>query len=204
MGDCWTDLLLKCVDSTVEQINDQKGLPLPPCFPCDSIYFWCALTFHIFSQDFERRDLPGDEWMEVLQGIWQGLPPGDFPAYFFFKTDIAPDLRCLWASSAFRHSTFPDFGIGCHPLLVTGSSLLSAEAVISLLLYSVAHCHRDSTINSHCLALGIGPAGGRRRYNALLGQDPSCGPSSLMASYKHTAGPGAPTLGSIILALTPK
>ena len=121
----------------------------------------------------------------------------------FFKTDIAPDLRCLWASSAFRHSTFPDFGIGCQPLLVTGSSLLSAEAVISLLLYSVSH-HRDSTINSHCLALGIRPAGGRRRYNALLGQDPSCGPSSLMASYKHTAGPGAPTLGSIILALTPK
>merc|ERR1712032_1730298 len=50
-------------------------------------------------------------------------------------------FRSLWASFAFRHSSFPDFGnIGllascCHsPLVVTGSSLLSAQAVILLLL----------------------------------------------------------------------
>merc|ERR1712192_64765 len=49
-------------------------------------------------------------------------------------------FRSRWASFAFRHSSLPDFGnfgllsISCCHRIVTGFSLLSAQAVISLLL----------------------------------------------------------------------
>ena len=96
-------------------------------------------------QDFERRDRPSVGRVEVLQGVRQGLSSGTLliSSPFAFQTSSVSFDHSLisgvsWPAShldipVFMTLAMPPSSVNCRDL-VTGFSLLSAQAVTSLLL----------------------------------------------------------------------
>ena len=97
-------------------------------------------------QDFERRDRPSVGRVEVLQGVRQGLSSGALlisSPFLLSQTTSVSFAHSLisgvsWPAShldipVFMTLAMPPPSVNCRDL-VTGFSLLSAQAVTSLLL----------------------------------------------------------------------
>ena len=87
-------------------------------------------------QDFERRDRPSVGRVEVLQGVRQGLSSGALLISSPFAHSLISGVS--WPAShldipVFMTLAMPPSSVNCRDL-VTGFSLLSAQAVTSLLL----------------------------------------------------------------------